>query len=48
MKLASSNKMLALVQSSISHEMLTPIKCIVETVRQFRGKFKDSRYDKDT
>jgi hypothetical protein len=29
-KLSSDNKMLTLMTSSISHEMITPIKCIIE------------------
>ena len=28
-KLESDNKMLQLASSSVSHEMLTPIKCII-------------------
>lgn len=31
-KLQGQNKMLSLMSSSISHEMLTPIKCIIKIV----------------
>lgn len=33
MKLQSQNKMMSLLQSSISHEMLTPIRCIIEIIK---------------
>lgn len=47
-RLSTSNKMMSLVQSSISHEMLTPIRCIIQTVRTFKNQFKDRRYEADT
>jgi hypothetical protein len=29
-KLSAENKMLGLLNSSVSHEMITPLKCIIE------------------
>ena len=47
LRLSTMNKMMSLVQSSISHEMLTPICCIIQTVRTFKNRFKDKRYEDD-
>lgn len=44
-KLQSGYKMLSMVQSSISHEMLTPIKCIMFMTEQLKNKFKDNHYN---
>ena len=46
-RLANSNKMMSLVQSSINHEMLTPIKCIIQTVSTFKHNFREPHFDKD-
>ena len=46
-RLANSNKMMSLVQSSINHEMLTPIKCIIQTVSTFKHNFSEPHFDKD-
>lgn len=40
-KLAAENQMLALMSSSVSHEIITPIKCICSTVDIIKGKTKD-------
>lgn len=48
LRLSTTNKMMSLVQSSISHEMLTPIRCIIQTVRTFKNQFRDKRYEADT
>jgi len=41
--------MLTLMSSSVSHEMITPIKCIIEMASQMQKKFNDPslRYDTD-
>ena len=47
MKLQSQNKMMSLLQSSISHEMLTPIRCIIETIKLIRARVSRSDVDSD-
>ena len=41
-KLASDNKMLQIYNSSVSHELLTPLKCIVEISQKLLDKQLDS------
>lgn len=40
-KLAADNKLLQLISSSVSHEMLTPIKCIILMVETLARMFSD-------
>jgi hypothetical protein len=47
MKLQSQNKMMSLLQSSISHEMLTPIRCIIETLKLIKKRVSRSDVEGD-
>lgn len=47
MKLLSQNKMMSLLQSSISHEMLTPIRCIIEIIELIRARVTQGDLDSD-
>lgn len=40
-QLKSENEMLGLLTSSVSHEMLTPLKCIISVGYRVRGLFHD-------
>lgn len=40
-KLSADNKMLTLISSSVNHEMMTPIKCIIQMVISLQKKLKD-------
>jgi nitrogen-specific signal transduction histidine kinase len=42
-KLQAENKMVNMYTSSITHEMLTPLKCIIELANVLYAKLKDSR-----
>lgn len=39
--LKAENKMLGLMSSSVSHEMITPIKCIIQMISSFQKKLDD-------
>jgi signal transduction histidine kinase len=40
-KLAADNKLLQLMSSSVSHEMITPIKCIVTMIESLQKSFEN-------
>jgi hypothetical protein len=41
-KLAADNKLLQLMSSSVSHEMITPIKCIITMVQSLTIALKNN------
>ena len=40
-KLSSDNKMLSLMSSAVSHEMITPIKCMISMTGELKNKITD-------
>lgn len=42
-QLKSENEMLGLLSSSVSHEMLTPLKCIISVAYRVKGLFHDAK-----
>ena len=40
-KLSSDNKMLSLMSSAVSHEMITPIKCMISMTEELKNKITD-------
>jgi len=43
-QLKSENEMLGLLTSSVSHEMLTPLKCIISVAYRVKGLFHDLKH----
>ena len=46
-KLAAQNKAIQLVSSSCNHEMLTPIRCVIEIVSSLRLKLQGTPFEVD-
>lgn len=46
-KLSAELKMVSLFASSVSHEMLTPLRCIVNLVKGIQKKLQDKFEDKE-
>lgn len=40
-QLSANNKMLTVYSSSISHELITPLKCILQICQQVLGRLKN-------
>jgi len=46
-KLASVNKMLHLMSSAVSHEMVTPLKCVIQVVQKMKKRSRDKKNTSD-
>lgn len=46
-KLSADNKILSFMSSSVSHEMITPLKCIIQMVLQMQQKFSSPQLKYD-
>jgi signal transduction histidine kinase len=47
-KLRAQNKSISLMSSTVSHEMLTPLRCIIQMIDRLMGSLSDVKQSKNT